>query len=83
MNHVHFNVSLHSTLPPPPLIDPTQGQVSSAPTNELKQIFILLLELLMMEDPLQRKRLKLAVEGNSNNGLLGEYSGPVALLHLV
>ncbi|XP_071800380.1 ubiquitin carboxyl-terminal hydrolase 24-like isoform X2 [Asterias amurensis] len=45
-------------------------QVSSAPTIELKHIFILLLELLMMEDPLQGKRLKLAVEGNNNNGLL-------------
>ncbi|XP_022101626.1 ubiquitin carboxyl-terminal hydrolase 24-like isoform X2 [Acanthaster planci] len=46
------------------------GQVSAAPTNELKHILILLLELLMMEDPLQGKRLKLAVEGHSNNGLL-------------
>ena len=40
--------------------------------NELKPVFAMLLEMLLMEDPLQRARLKCAVEGNSNDGLLGE-----------
>ncbi|XP_041474973.1 ubiquitin carboxyl-terminal hydrolase 24-like isoform X2 [Lytechinus variegatus] len=45
------------------------SQVSSAPSNELKAIFVLLLELLLLDDPLQLGRLKLAMEGNDNNGL--------------
>ncbi|XP_071490931.1 ubiquitin carboxyl-terminal hydrolase 24-like [Diadema antillarum] len=45
------------------------GQISSAPANELKHIFVLLLELLLLDDPLQLARLKLAMEGRNNNGL--------------
>eukprot|EP00057_Strongylocentrotus_purpuratus_P016370 XP_011670844.1 PREDICTED: ubiquitin carboxyl-terminal hydrolase 24-like [Strongylocentrotus purpuratus] len=45
------------------------SQVSSAPANELKAIFVLLLELLLLDDPLQLIRLKLAMEGNESNGL--------------
>ncbi|XP_066548268.1 ubiquitin carboxyl-terminal hydrolase 24 isoform X3 [Amia ocellicauda] len=45
-----------------------KNQLETAPTHELKNIFQLLLEILVVEDPLQSQRLKYAFE--SEKGLL-------------
>ncbi|XP_063056881.1 ubiquitin carboxyl-terminal hydrolase 24 isoform X4 [Engraulis encrasicolus] len=45
-----------------------KNQLETAPPHELKNVFQMLLEILMVEDPLQAKRLKFAFE--SEKGLL-------------
>ncbi|XP_077980970.1 ubiquitin carboxyl-terminal hydrolase 24-like [Glandiceps talaboti] len=47
-----------------------KNQISVVPANELKSVLELLLELLLLEDPLQLTRLKWTIDGTNNDGLL-------------
>ncbi|KAG9350930.1 hypothetical protein JZ751_024819, partial [Albula glossodonta] len=51
-----------------PSLDHRSNQLETAPPHELKNVFQMLLEILMVEDPLQSQRLKFAFE--SEKGLL-------------
>uniref|UniRef100_A0A8B9K721 Ubiquitin carboxyl-terminal hydrolase 24 n=1 Tax=Astyanax mexicanus TaxID=7994 RepID=A0A8B9K721_ASTMX len=51
-----------------------KNQLETAPPHELKNVFQMLLEILMVEDPLQSQRLKYAFE--SEKGLLEHYWTP-------
>ncbi|XP_070563005.1 ubiquitin carboxyl-terminal hydrolase 24-like isoform X2 [Ptychodera flava] len=47
-----------------------KSQVNVVPANELKSVLGLLLELLLLDDPLQLTRLKWTIDGTNNDGLL-------------
>ncbi|ELT87807.1 hypothetical protein CAPTEDRAFT_215538 [Capitella teleta] len=55
-------------------------QCSSAPSNELKTLFQVLLEMLLLEDSLQLKRLQWVIDGHSEDDAETQYEGMLAII---